>query len=252
MTTRSAGTAGEMGGARSGRVARRSARGAAAPRRDLNVEVIATTALAVADEHGVEGFTLRAVADALGVTPMALYHYVPDKAGLVSLVVNAALASRALPAPTGVWQDDLWELARWMRQITLDHPAVGKLRHTYRVWTPAVFPITERWLGVWQQSGLPLDQAVTAAVVTSLALTGIVAEEPVAQGMDLPDESVLRMFPNARLVFSAPRDLDADFELAARALIEGVHARLAAEPAPGGPANQNHTRVPRDNGKEQR
>jgi AcrR family transcriptional regulator len=193
---------------------------------DLNVDLIAKTALAVADEQGADGFTLRAVADALGVTPMALYHHVADKTALVSLVVDASLASRPLPAPTGVWQDDLWELARWTRQIMVDHPAVGKLRQIYRVWTPSAFPIAERWLSVWQQSGLPLDKAVTAAVVTSLALTGIVAEEPVIRQMDLPDESMLAMFPNARLVFTAERDIDADFELVARALIEGVHARL--------------------------
>ena len=198
-------------------------------RRDLNADLITKTALAVADEHGVKGFTLRAVADALGVTPMALYHYVPDKAGLVSLVVDAALASRALPTPTGVWQDDLWELARWTRQIMRDHPAVGKLRQTYQVWTPSVFPITERWLGIWQQSGLPLDEAVTAAVVTSLALTGIAAEEHAVGQMKLPDASMLTMLPNARLVFMVERDADADFELVARALIEGVHARLQAD-----------------------
>jgi len=196
---------------------------------DLNVDLIAKTALAVADDKGAAGFTLRAVADALGVTPMALYHHVADKTALVALVVDASLAARPLPTPTGVWQDDLWEIARWTRQIMQDHPAVGKLRQIHRVWTPSALPIAERWLNVWQQSGLPLDKAVTAAVVTSLALTGIVAEEAAVRKMDLPDESMLALLPNARLVFTARRDLEADFELVARALIEGVHARLQRE-----------------------
>src|SRR5690348_5983574 len=123
---------------------------------DPDLDNIAAAAMRVADERGAVGFTMRAVAEELGVTAMALYHHVPDKAGLVALIVDASIAEHPLPPPTGVWRAELWELALWMRRSMLDHPAVGKLRHAYRVWTPSIFPMTERWLSVWQQSGLPL------------------------------------------------------------------------------------------------
>src|SRR6476660_10057935 len=122
----------------------------------------------VMDERGAEGFTLRAVADELGVTPMALYHHVPDKAGLVALLVEAAIREQELPPPTGNWRDDLWEVARWMRDSVRAHPALGQLRRRYRVWTPSMLPMAERWLSVWQQSGLDVEQASLAAVTSSM------------------------------------------------------------------------------------
>jgi AcrR family transcriptional regulator len=190
---------------------------------------IAAAALRVADECGVAGFTMRAVADALDVTPMALYHYVEDKAALAALVVDTAIKEHPLAAPTGIWQDDLWAMADWMRRSTLSHPAVGELRRTYRVWTPAILPMTERWLSLWQQSGLDLDAAVVAATTSSMAIAGLVAEEAVFRTLDTPDEAALASFPNARLVFDTKHDRDSDYELLVRSLIEGLHARLMRE-----------------------
>src|SRR5689334_1582229 len=95
---------------------------------DLDPNRIATTALSIADKHGVEGFTMRAVADALRVTPMALYHHVKDKAALAALLVDAAIREDPPPPPTDDWSEDLWSMAKWMREGTLRHPVVAHLR----------------------------------------------------------------------------------------------------------------------------
>ncbi|HEX4096447.1 MAG TPA: TetR/AcrR family transcriptional regulator [Caulobacteraceae bacterium] len=193
---------------------------------ELDRDRIAAAALAVADERGFEGFTMRAVADALGVTPMALYHHVADKAALAALLVEAAINAQPLPAPTGDWREDLWGIAQWMRSSTRAHPVVAHIRRSYGVWTESSLQITERWLSLWQQSGLPLDSAVTAATTSSLAIVGIVAEEAILTGMKRPSEAQLSWLPNARMVFNARPDRDANFELSVRALIDGLHARL--------------------------
>lgn len=193
---------------------------------ELDAERIASTALAIVDERGVEGFTMRAVAEALGVTPMALYHHVKDKAALAALVVDAAASAYPLPSPTGRWEEDLWEMARWMRASRAAHPLVGQLRREYRIWTPAILRMSERWLALWQQSGLPLDDAVLAATTSSMAIVGLVEEEAIFRKLELPDEKLLSWLPNARLVFSAPHDRDADFELLVRSLVAGMHMRL--------------------------
>lgn len=194
---------------------------------ELSVERIADAALTVADERGAAGFTMRAVAEQLGVTPMALYHHVADKAALVAVLVDAVISERPLPAPTGAWEDDLWEMAKWMRAITRAHPAVARLRHDYQVWTPSIFPMTERWLSVWQQSGLDLDQAVFAAAATSTAIIGFVNEELVLRNVQLPDDAALAAFPNARLALRAERRGEFEFELVVRSVIAGFHDRLA-------------------------
>src|SRR4051794_24523000 len=93
---------------------------------DLDAARIAAAALAVADKTDVDGFTMRAVADVLGVSAMALYHHVPDKAGLVKLVADAVLTECPLPNPTGDWREDLWQMASWTRDRMLAHPTAGK------------------------------------------------------------------------------------------------------------------------------
>jgi AcrR family transcriptional regulator len=202
---------------------------------ELDADRIAKVALALADDAGAAGFTMRAVADALGVTPMALYHHVADKAALVALVADAVIAEHALPPPTGRWDDDLWAMARWLRRMVQAHPAVTRLRRTHQVWTPSILPLTERWFSVGQQSGLPFDAAMLAAAASSMAIVGTVEEELQFRHMRPPDDALLTWLPNTRHAFGGRHDHDAEFELVVRSLIEGIHARLARQAGAGGP-----------------
>jgi AcrR family transcriptional regulator len=208
---------------------------------DLTLARIARAALEVADEQGASGFSMRLIAERLGVTPMALYHHVDDKAAVVALLVDEVIAETPLPSTTGKWRDDLCALALWMRHSALAHPAVGRLRNDYQVWTASIFPMTERWLSVWQQSGLSLDAAMLAAAASSTAIVGFVEQEMIQEQTEPPDEKWLSSFPNARLAFSmdAKRDGASEFELVLGVLIDGLHAALVegpSQPEPSTPA----------------
>jgi AcrR family transcriptional regulator len=197
---------------------------------ELDAEAIAAAALQVSDEHGPAGLTMRAVAERLGVTPMALYHHVRDKAALVALMVNLAIRELELPAPTGDWREDMVTMAHWMRDATHAHPALMHLRREHRVWTPSILPMTERWAALWQQSGLGLEDAMLAAAVTSLAVIGSVESELIAPAMDRPTDGDLAMFPSARLMLTGRVDPEVAFELLVRSVIDGVHSRLSDRP----------------------
>jgi len=188
---------------------------------------IAVAALAIVDERGPRALTMRAVADALGVTAMALYHYVDDKTALVALLVDEAIGDRPLPSPTGAgWQEDVLELARWMRGGAQLHPGIASLRQEHRVWTPTVMSLGERWLGLWLQSGLPLDAAAEAAMTTLMAINGMIDQEAARPSFDLPDDEALAWFPNLRIAFTEDRDHDAAFEVVVRSVVTGVHREL--------------------------
>jgi len=188
---------------------------------------IATAALAIVDERGPKALTMRAVADALGVTAMALYHYVEDKTALVGLLVDEAIGDRPLPSPTdGGWQEDVLELARWMRQGAHRHPGIARLRQEHRVWTPTVMSLGERWLGLWLQSGLPLNAAAEGAMTTLMAINGMVDQEATLPSFDVPDDEALAWFPNLRVALTGARDQDAAFELVVRSVVTGVHREL--------------------------
>jgi AcrR family transcriptional regulator len=193
---------------------------------ELDAELIAVTALAVVGKRGMAGFTMRAIANALRVTPMALYHHVRDKAHLAALIVDASICNHPLPASTGQWRDDLFAMAKWMRDHAEKDPVVAHIRREYQVWTPAMLQMTERWLSLWQQSGLDLKRATLAATMSSMTIAGLVAEEAIFRNMKRPGSAVLNGLPNVRAMFGADHDRDAEFELVVRALNDGLHARL--------------------------
>lgn len=193
---------------------------------------IAATGLAVLDRYGVAGFTIRAIAETLGVSPMALYHHVESKADLAALVVNAAHNSFALDTPVGVWREDLWAIARWTRETINSHAAIDELRRIYRIYTPEMVRVAERWLSIWQQSGLSLEKAVIAARASSVTIAGLVMEEANLSHVDKPDNALLARLPGARLMFQSDQDPKATFEFTVRSLIDGLHARLKSESKP--------------------
>lgn len=185
--------------------------------------------MAIADTSGPAGVTMRAVADRLGVTPMALYRHVENKAGLVALIVERGISERALPDATGQdWREELWDLAAWMRERHLAHPAVVPLRGTHEVWSPAIVAVGERWVQLWQRSGLPEPDANRAAIVSAMAVLGVIEQETGSEPFDPPeDEPLLTQRPQLRAVLDAPpRDLGDDFELLVRGLVDGLYTRL--------------------------
>ena len=195
----------------------------------LNTDLIAAAAFGVLKKRGLAGFTMRAVAKALSVTPMALYSHVPDKAGLAALVVNAAITQRPFPRPSGVWQEDMWMMARWTRESRIAHPELVELQRAYRIWTPAMFHQAERWLSLWQQSGLDLERAVRAAGASSLAIGGLVDQEAIYRDWVRPKHAMLSLMPNAHRLLTAEYKPAKTFELGVRSIIEGLHTRLSED-----------------------
>jgi AcrR family transcriptional regulator len=211
----------------------------------LDKESITAAALAILDKSGLAGFTIRALARALGVSPMALYHHVRNKAGLAALVVDASTHEHPLTTPTGDWHEDLWAMAKWTREMALRHPAVQEVRRTYRVYTKDILVMADRWLSLWQQSGLDLKSAVVAATTSSMAVAGLLVEESAFRELDLPDPASTAHLPNARLLFHTKYNPELMFELGVRALIGGLHARLMREPILQSGSNRSKTSPPR-------
>jgi len=79
--------------------------------RGLTTERVVDAALRAADEGGLEAVSLRRLAAALEVTPMAIYRHVRNKSHLLDLMVERLLDQVDLaPAETATWQDRLRRL----------------------------------------------------------------------------------------------------------------------------------------------
>ena len=88
---------------------------------------IVGAALTVADSEGPEAVGVRRVARELGVTPMALYRYVPPGDGLAAAVREGLFVELAVPPDTIGWRDGLAQLGRSFRDLVERHPGAVAL-----------------------------------------------------------------------------------------------------------------------------
>jgi AcrR family transcriptional regulator len=199
---------------------------------ELSQPRIAQAALTILDQEGANALTIRAVAKVLGVTPMALYNHVENKAALMALVVETALGEHPLPLPSGEgWREDLSQMALWIRASVRTHPNVGRLRTQLNLWTPASLKAIDRWCEVWQQSGLEPEIASSAALTSCLAIVGLAHQELFFEELQVPDEEELKQLPHVRPIFEAGRTAPVTFELLAHCLIDGLWRRFRPVPA---------------------
>jgi len=82
-------------------------------RTHLTRERVLEGAMALADEVGLEGFTMRRLAVALDTKPMTIYHHVPSKDEILDGIVDRVFAQITLPP-----EDVPWDQAVRIRTIS--------------------------------------------------------------------------------------------------------------------------------------
>lgn len=90
----------------------------------LSREHVVAVAVKLVTRKGLSEVTMRALADELDATPMALYRHVGDRDALALLVVDDIMARVELPAAKLEPIAWLRALARSVREIGLAHPGV--------------------------------------------------------------------------------------------------------------------------------
>jgi AcrR family transcriptional regulator len=106
------------------------------PKPSRSAEEVIHAAIALADAEGLPALSMRRVAEAVGLSPMSLYTYVPSKAELIDLMLDRVWAEieELDPAVQG-WRPRLEFLARqrwalgerhpWMLQVATHRPPLG-------------------------------------------------------------------------------------------------------------------------------
>ena len=119
----------------------------------LSRQKVLSAAIEVIDTGGVQAFTMRRVADQLGVEPMALYHYCTGREelldGVVDRVVDDLLDDFPVDVDTENWRDFLLRIAHHIRRTALAHPLLFPLIATRGSAAPGVWPPLRSML--WRQ-----------------------------------------------------------------------------------------------------
>jgi AcrR family transcriptional regulator len=215
--------------------------------RRLTTERVVEAALSAADEGGVEAVSLRRLAGALEVTPMAIYRHVRNKSHLLDLMAERLLEQVDLaPAGLATWQDRLRRLLASYQAIVAAHPATPLLLSRPFI-SPAALRGSEALLAILHNAGFDADQSVRLMQVISGMLLGPAIHRATwaAASRDLPPDaarqqaSIERLsageFPYLSSAASQVMDwsagADAD-RLTIELLVGGLEA-LAAQPDRG-------------------
>jgi AcrR family transcriptional regulator len=220
-------------------------------RRDpLTREAIVAAAIKLLDAEGLDGFSMRRVAEELDTGAASLYWHVGSKDGLLDLVMEEVIGEMEVPDPEPErWEEQLREVARKMRETILRHRDIVRVSIGRIPMGPNALRLNERVLAILRAGGVPDELAVQSfllliSVVNGFTMdeTGYVEEPPeTAPPMDQAAEMVRGylgslppdQFPNVIEVADhfAMTDQDARFELLLDLFVDGLATRAQAEGA---------------------
>ncbi|EYR62488.1 AcrR family transcriptional regulator [Actinotalea ferrariae CF5-4] len=162
----------------------------AGTRTPLSRERIVDAAIALADDKGVEGLTMRALGRALGVEAMSLYHHVPNRDDVLDGVVDRIYAEFYAPVVGGDWKDELRRRSHSARAVIRRHPWVIPLMNARS--TPGLSTLAhlDAVIGVLRSAGFSLPMTAHAFALVDAHLYGFLAQEvslPISPGQGVQE-----------------------------------------------------------------
>lgn len=88
----------------------------------LSKDKVLKCAMDMADDAGLEGISMRKLADRLGVKAMSLYNHVANKDEIIDGLVEAVIAQMGLPDTTANWKWVMKQRGVSAHQVLMRHP----------------------------------------------------------------------------------------------------------------------------------
>jgi TetR/AcrR family tetracycline transcriptional repressor len=149
-----------------------------AERKPLTRDAIVEAALAVLERDGLQGLSMRRLAQELGAGAASLYWHVGDKEELLSLMLDRIVGEAEViePDPEN-WQEQVKEMLRATRRLMLKRRDAAQISLGRVPAGPNSLPVMERTLAVLAAAGLPARVISYAADMFALFVGGFAFEE---------------------------------------------------------------------------
>lgn len=206
----------------------------------LTRERVLAGALALADDVGMERFTIRRLAERLDVKPMSIYYYLPSKEDIVDGMVDRVFDEIELPPEDMEWQGAIRERCLSAREVLRRHPWAPPLMESRPSPGPAVLCHHDAVLATLRRGGLSweltahgyatLDSFVYGFALEEANLPGGGASELVDVARELAD--ALAGYPTlasftTNWVLRPGYSFGASFEFGLDLIIEGLERAAA-------------------------
>jgi AcrR family transcriptional regulator len=222
----------------------------AQPRVPLSKQGVRRAAVALADQGGVDALSMRKIAQALGVVPMALYKHVANKNELLDGMIDAVIGEIDPPDGGADWKTTIRRRVLSARRMLLRHPwASGVIEARMKARanpTLVVMAYLDSMIGIFRTGGFSMDLTHHAMHVMGSRLLGFSQElfednpdrdpEP---DMPSPEEMAERFPYVAELAMAVTHDQESvvgpgcddqfEFEFALDLTLDGLE-RLRARP----------------------
>jgi AcrR family transcriptional regulator len=201
--------------------------------RDLTRDKVVDAALALIDKTGADSVTMRGLADAVGVTPMALYNHFSSKRDLLSAIAESVISAAEFDGSHADWRVQVRHCFEALRKLCLQHPGLPRLLEFEGTAPASAFAPMEVTLRALHEAGLDEVDSVR----TYFLLTGFTLAQAAYQTRPIPDlepsekirtERIAGRGYTAteRLELPATWDFDASFAFGISLILNGVEATV--------------------------
>ena len=165
-------------------------------RTPLTRERVLQGAVVLADAHGIAALTIRALAQELGVKPMAVYHHVAGKDEILDGIVDIVFSEIDLPVADGDWRGQMSRRADSARRVLRRHPWAVGLLESRSTPGPATLRHHDATLAALRIAGFTIELAAHAYALLDSYVYGFAVQEaavPPDAGGEVT-EAIMRRF----------------------------------------------------------
>jgi len=214
-------------------------------RQRLTADRVLEGAMALADEIGIDRFTIRKLAEALDTRPMTIYHHIPSKEAIIDGIVDRVFAEIDKPPVDLHWKDAIRRRCVSARAVLARHTWAAPLMESRTNPGPATLAHHDAVLGCLRRGSLSLAMTGHAYALVDSFVYGFALQEanlPATGGTDLADiaETIIEpLDPGAYphliefstdYVLKPGYDFRAEFEFGLDLIIDGLETAAHGEP----------------------
>jgi AcrR family transcriptional regulator len=207
-------------------------------RAPLSRERVLRTAVALADQSGIESLTMRRLGQALGVEAMSLYNHVVNKDDILDGIVDLVVGDIDVP-PTGTgWKSAMRRRAISAHSVLLEHPWAAMLIMSRFNIGPGMTRYLDATLGRLREGGFSVEDALDAWHALDSHIYGFTLQE-----LSLPFDVEETRHVSASVLGRIPADeyphvveviteimqtgREEDFEFGLELILDGLERSLA-------------------------
>ncbi len=170
------------------------------PRPTLNRQRVLEGAIALADDVGMDGFTIRKLATAIDVKPMTIYHHIPNKEAIIDGMVDLVFGEIDLPPSGTDWKSAMQQRGRSARAVLARHPWATPLMESRTNPGPNTLGHHDAVIGCLRLAGFSIEMTAHAYALIDAYIYGFALQEaglPATGGEEMADlaQHITEPFP---------------------------------------------------------